>query len=214
MQLVAGCMYAELLATIILLLPIISPQRWNSFFKSNFLKSLKNMSGMYFKIFFGLLVMCFFDAIREMRKYGGPSEKHSHGAEHLDVEMQQHMRLFRAQRNYYISGFALVLCVVLHRLTTLLSELAVSQIETAAALTQARSAAASVDALRKDAEVTVDQSSAESNKRIQELTAENERLQAENQGALKQAEGVKREYDRLLEEHAKLQGAAEGKKDE
>ena len=55
----------------------------------------------------------FADAIREMRKYSDENiatDGHSHGA-HLDTQMQMHMRLFRAQRNFYISGFALFLCL-------------------------------------------------------------------------------------------------------
>lgn len=47
------------------------------------------------------------------------------------------------------------------------------------------------------------------------------RLEAERDAALKQAEAVGREYDRMLEEHAKLQeqlkkasGAEESKKDD
>ena len=57
--------------------------------------------------------ICFLlDAIREMRKY---SDEQEHSAEqhggHLDTQIQMHMRLFRAQRNFYISGFALFLCL-------------------------------------------------------------------------------------------------------
>ena len=44
-----------------------------------------------------------------MRKYSDnpqDADGHNHGSGHLDVQMQTHMRLFRAQRNFYISGFA------------------------------------------------------------------------------------------------------------
>ena len=48
------------------------------------------------------------DSIREVHKYTSPSEtvdlKHNPDAEHLAM-----MKLFRAQRNFYISGFALFL---------------------------------------------------------------------------------------------------------
>ena len=48
-----------------------------------------------------------------MRKYSDNPEDagHAHRDGHLDVQMQTHMRLFRAQRNFYISGFALFLCL-------------------------------------------------------------------------------------------------------
>ena len=46
-----------------------------------------------------------------MRKYSGELSDQSRGDHHLDAEMQAHMRLFRAQRNFYISGFSLFLWV-------------------------------------------------------------------------------------------------------
>lgn len=39
-------------------------------------------------------------------------EAAEHQHQHLDAEMQGSMRLFRAQRNFYISGFALFLSLV------------------------------------------------------------------------------------------------------
>lgn len=53
------------------------------------------------------------DAIREMRKYSAELSDQGRGehGHHLDAEMQAHMRLFRAQRNFYISGFSLFLWV-------------------------------------------------------------------------------------------------------
>lgn len=50
------------------------------------------------------------------------------------------MRLFRAQRNFYISGFALFLSLVIKRLVTLISSLATMQAQSEAALKQATSA--------------------------------------------------------------------------
>lgn len=50
------------------------------------------------------------------------------------------MRLFRAQRNFYISGFALFLSLVIRRLCTLISALALSQAQSEAAMKQAASA--------------------------------------------------------------------------
>jgi len=218
--LVAACMYVELAVTILLLLPLVSPKRWNSFFKSRFLASFVAMSGVYFKIFFGILVLCLFDAIREMHKYGGEAAPsgHSHDT-HLDVEMQTHMRLFRAQRNFYISGFALVLAGVLYRLTSLISSLATAQASAEAALKQAKSASDAASALMdtqggdKD-DAKSQKSSAAAEALAKELSEENERLKRENSAALGQAEGVRREYDRLLEEHARLQGQAGDKKDD
>lgn len=55
-----------------------------------------------------MLISLFSDAIREVRKYSGKDLGR-------DVKLQQnmydhmHMKLFRAQRNLYISGFAVFL---------------------------------------------------------------------------------------------------------
>ncbi len=51
-----------------------------------------------------------------------------------------HMRLFRAQRNFYISGFALFLCLVIRRLVALISTGATLEAEKEAAMKQATSA--------------------------------------------------------------------------
>ncbi len=53
---------------------------------------------------------------------------------------QMHMRLFRAQRNFYISGFALFLCLVIRRLVGLISTGATLEAEKEAAMKQAASA--------------------------------------------------------------------------
>jgi len=213
--LIAGCMYGELALTIILLLPIISAKKWHSFFKSRFLASLLNMSGIYFKIFLAILVVCFLDSIREMNKYGSEVRDHSHGGEHthLDVNMQQHMRLFRAQRNFYISGFALVLCLVLYRLTTLISNLAVSMAETEAALKQAKSASDAAQSLL-DGDSKGDKKGDKAlEAKVASLEEENRKLKAENEAALSQAKSVSQEYDRVLKECEKLQAGGDKKDD-
>lgn len=213
--LIAGCMYSELAVTIVLLIPVISPKRWHSFFKSRFLASIANMSHIYFRIFLAVLGLCFLDAIREMRKYSGDLKDHSHGssdhAQHLDVEMQQHMRLFRAQRNFYISGFSLFLWVVLQRLMTLISTLAVSQAETEAAMRQAKSASDAAKQLldQQSAEGGSASDTKQTEKELQELREQNKKIKAEQEAALKQAESVSREYDRLMKELATVQAKQE-----
>ena len=55
--------------------------------------------------------MLFLDAIREMRKYDvthdGKAKEQQH--QHLEQELRNSMVLFRAQRNFYITGFSLFL---------------------------------------------------------------------------------------------------------
>lgn len=136
--LIAGFLYAEIAFLILMLLPFISPRTWNKLFKSKFLKGIENQFIYYFYVLITILIIFFLgnythlfvvsgypdpscpffsfwfsDAIREMRKYSDEQmeSEHSHGSSHLDMQMQTHMRLFRAQRNFYISGFALFLCL-------------------------------------------------------------------------------------------------------
>lgn len=54
--------------------------------------------------------------------------------------MQGSMRLFRAQRNFYISGFSLFLWLVIRRLVTLISAQANLQAQSEASMRQAQSA--------------------------------------------------------------------------
>lgn len=224
--LIAGVMYIELAVTVLLLIPFISPTRWHQIFKSRFLRSLGNMSHIYFKMFLLLLVLFFIDAIREMRKYSGELAEQSRGdhGHHLDAEMQAHMRLFRAQRNFYISGFSLFLWVVLQRLATLISRLAVTMADSEAAMKQAKSASDAAAQLLKQEKVEQEedqQKEANVSNEIKELKEDKKRLEAERDAALKQASAVSREYDRLMEEHADLQaklkkaeGVVESKKDD
>lgn len=128
--LIACFLYLEIAVVLLLVLPIASPRRWNTFFKSRFLQGLTNQAGFYFMLLLAILVLFLLDAIREMRKYSNTGKntwkyrvelviyklfsflEHHDGHTHLNMEMQEHMRLFRAQRNFYISGFALFLSLV------------------------------------------------------------------------------------------------------
>lgn len=85
-----------------------------------------------------------------MRKYNDEqslSEQGAGHANHLDVQMQLHLRLFRAQRNFYISGFALFLSLVIRRMVTLISVNSTLEVEREAAMKQATSASRAAEAL-------------------------------------------------------------------
>jgi B-cell receptor-associated protein 31 len=49
------------------------------------------------------------DAVREVRKYADVDHLIDHGRHAAEADAIIHMKLFRAQRNLYISGFALFL---------------------------------------------------------------------------------------------------------
>ncbi|XP_055373430.1 B-cell receptor-associated protein 31 [Condylostylus longicornis] len=204
---IAGFLYSEIALVLLLVLPIASPQRWNRFFKSRFLAMLEKQAQMYFYLLLGVLVIFLLEAIREMRKYSN----HEVATDtHLNVEMQHSMRLFRAQRNFYISGFAIFLVFVIRRLIMFITQIANLLAQSEASMKQAQSATAAARTLmnaKKDTED--DPSSVDEIKRlrerVQELTSSLNHERKDKEALKSQAESLNKEYDRLTEEYSKLQ---------
>lgn len=128
--------------------------------------------------------------------------------QHLDAEMQGNMRLFRAQRNFYISGFALFLLVVIRRLVQMISQIATLLAQSEANFRQAQSASVAARSLLAQQ----GQGDSENKKELDELKAQIEQLEKEltrekkdKEAVKSQAESLNKEYDRLAEEHSKLQ---------
>lgn len=216
---IASFLYAEIAFVLLLTLPIASPRKWQKFFKSKFLAYISGQAGVYFLILIGVLVLCLLDAIREMQKYSN-IEAGEH--QHLDAEMQGNMRLFRAQRNFYISGFALFLLVVIRRLVTLISELANLLAQSEANYRQAQSATVAAKSLLEQ-QGAGDEAT---KKEIEDLKSQLSQVEKElikekkdKEAVKSQAESLNKEYDRLAEEHSKLQkkitvSGGDSKKDE
>jgi len=156
-----------------------------------------------------ILILFFLDAIREMQKYSAEeTQQKTVGMSHLDTQMQMHMRLFRAQRNFYIAGFALFLCLVIKRLVGLISANAGLQAEKDAAMKQAESASRAAEMFMKDGGSGDSAGSGD----VAEMKAELEKAKKEAEAAKKdmnsmksQSESLAKEYDRLMEEKDKLQ---------
>ncbi|XP_034943817.1 B-cell receptor-associated protein 31 [Chelonus insularis] len=222
--LIASFLYFEIFIVLLLVLPVASPTRWQKLFKSRFLQTLSSQASFYFFILLAILVLFLLDAIREMNKYSR-AEYNEHG--HLDAEMQGNMRLFRAQRNFYISGFALFLSLVIRRLIILISTQAVLLAQSEAAMRQAQSATTTARSLlsqkgetaQNDSNEAHDKVVTELKTQIVDLTKTNSELESElkkekkDKEALKsQADSLAREYDRLMEEHGKLTKVADTNK--
>jgi len=210
--LIAGFLYLEIIIVLLLVLPVASPKRWNALFKSRFLQGLQQQAGIYFLILLAILVLFLLDAIREMRKYSNvDSSDHPH--QHLDAEMQGNMRLFRAQRNFYISGFALFLSLVIRRLVTLISSQAALLAQAEAALQQAKGASSAARSLLSQrGEVAQNESNEAHDKQVTALKSRiedlEEKLKHEEKDKLavkQQAENLSKQYDTLAEDHSKLQ---------
>jgi len=212
--LIASFLYVEIGVVVLLLLPFISAQRWNKLFKSSFLRGLSAQVNIYFYVILAFLVLCLIDAIREMRKYdvshdGKAGKEH----QHLEQELRNSMVLFRAQRNFYITGFSLFLVFVIRRLMTLLAAQATLGASSEAALRQAASASKAAEELmnKKDAKSDDDATAKKYEETVAKLKEELAEAKKDRSMAIKdleaiktQGEGVSREYDRLLEEHDKL----------
>ncbi|XP_029372678.1 B-cell receptor-associated protein 29 [Echeneis naucrates] len=220
---VALFLYLEIGILVILCLPFISARRWQSVFK---LRIWNFMAPFWNKVFLTMiivLIVLFLDAVREVRKYshrelGADSKMQPNMFDHL------HMKLFRAQRNLYISGFSVFLWLVMKRVITLINQLASLSGTTAALQTQADNANQTAKKYMEDNELLKealkegkgDKATAagiellrkEVVKLQEELkTAENalKNSQSESEVMRKQTEGLTREYDRLLKEHQELQ---------
>lgn len=210
--LIAGFLYLEIFIVLILVLPVASPKRWQKIFKSRFAQTFANQASWYFAIVLFVLVLFLLDAIREMRKYSG-SEHAEHA--HLDAEMQVNMRLFRAQRNFYISGFALFLSLVVRRLVSLISTQATLLAQCEAAVAQAKSATTAARDLmtqKSSGEAAQNSTNEAHDKEINDLKEKLRKAEKDldhekkDKEAMKsQSESLKTEYDRLLEEHRLLQ---------
>jgi B-cell receptor-associated protein 31 len=89
-----------------------------------------------------------------MKKYSS-AETTEATHSHLDAEKQVHMRLYRDQRNFYITAFALFLSIVIRRLVILISQQASLLAKSEATIRQAESATATPQSLLAQNETSV-----------------------------------------------------------
>uniref|UniRef100_A0AAV2LW35 BAP29/BAP31 transmembrane domain-containing protein n=1 Tax=Knipowitschia caucasica TaxID=637954 RepID=A0AAV2LW35_KNICA len=106
---VATFLYVEVFLVLLLCIPFISPKRWSKIFKSRLVQTIALYGNTWFMVAIAILVFLLIDAFREVRKYSVTEKvdltNNPTAVEHI------HMKLFRAQRNEYIAGFALLLCL-------------------------------------------------------------------------------------------------------
>lgn len=191
------------------------------------------VSRFWNKVFFTMiiiLIVLFLDAVREVRKYsakdvGANAKLQPNMYDHL------HMKLFRAQRNLYISGFAVFLWLVMKRVITLISQLASVSDTTAALQTQADGANQAAKKYMQDNERLKqtlmegkgDQATAEGMELLRtEVKKLKEELKASEDSLTKskrdfdelkeRLESVEREYNQLLTDHQELNHGNPGDK--
>lgn len=233
---VAMFLYGEVFAVLLLCVPFVSAPRWQKIFRSRLVRLVVTYGNTFFVVLIVILILLLLDAVREIRKYDDVTEKvnlqNNPGAvEHF------HMKLFRAQRNLYLAGFSLLLSFLLRRLVTLLSQQATLLASNEAFKKQAEGASEAAKRYMEDNEQlkklagedaaerpgagpgATEQKEAlmaELKQLREELASSKKAVERAEREALamrKQAQGLTMEYDRLLEEHSKLQMLQEGPKD-
>lgn len=148
--------------------------------------------------------------MREMTKYSGDLNTDHERARPVDAELQHSMKLFRAQRNFYIAGFALFLLLVIRRLVTLLTALAQLDIQVEVTMKQAKGASEAAKSLMKDDKSTGgdkasrDKEVAELKEQLKKKEKELAKAISNEEAVKKQAKNLTEEYDRLTNEHQKL----------
>ncbi|XP_033370093.1 tRNA-dihydrouridine(20a/20b) synthase [NAD(P)+]-like isoform X2 [Parus major] len=235
---VAAFLYGEIAVILVLCLPFISPLRWQKIFMFPLWSKMAVFWNKMFLTIIVLLIVLFLDAVREVRKYS--SVHVNEKAANVNSSAFDHiqMKLFRSQRNLYLSGFSLFLWLVLRRTVTLLTQLAKEMASHAALETQVNDATeaakkymAENERLQEALSGKGDGKKKESTDATEEkLKEEVEHLKAELQKTSsafhkaktevatvkKQSEGLRREYDHLMKEFEQLQQSlnkAEDKKD-
>jgi len=221
---VAFFLYMEIAISFLLTLPFISNKRWSSIFKSSLFKKFVLYASTFFNIMVVILLVLFVDAIREVRKYSQPEFAVVNLMNNLNTKDHVMMNMFRAQRNLYISGFALFLLLILRRLISLVNDNASLEAKSEAAMKQAESASRAaqnlMDSSAGDGGNGEDKKTKALETEISELqTKLSDARKAQNEAetdvvAMKsQSESLKREYDRLMTEMEELQKSVSASED-
>ncbi|XP_004439342.1 PREDICTED: B-cell receptor-associated protein 29 isoform X2 [Ceratotherium simum simum] len=223
---VATFLYAEVGLILIFCLPFIPPQRWQKIFSFNVWGKIATFWNKAFLTIIVLLIVLFLDAVREVRKYSSTPAIERSSTNRPSVYEHTQMKLFRSQRNLYISGFSLFFWLVLRRLVTLITQLAKELSNKGVLKTQAENTNEAARKFMAENEKLKRLLKSYGKEEEHILEAENKKL-VEEQEKLKtelkktsdalskaqndvmtlkmQSERLSKEYDRLLKEHSKLQ---------
>ncbi|KAM4874002.1 B-cell receptor-associated protein 29 isoform 1-T2 [Thomomys bottae] len=223
---VASFLYAEIGLILIFCLPFIPPQRWQKIFSFSVWGKIATFWNKAFLTIIVLLIVLFLDAVREVRKYSTTHSLEKSATTRPGAYEHSQMKLFRSQRNLYISGFSLFFWLVLRRLVTLITRLAKELSNKSVLKIQAENTNKAAKKFMEENEKLKWLLKSQDKDGGRTLEAENKKL-AEDQEKLKselkktcdalckaqndvmsmkiQSERLSKEYDRLLKEHSELQ---------
>jgi len=223
---VAAFLYAEIGLGFLLSLGIISNARWKSIFTSRVLTLIAQHGTFLFSAFVLMLAVLFCDSVWSTYKLSKVDTHQLDLRNNPQAEIQMHMKLFRAQRNLYITGFSLFMLIILRRLIMLISKQAQLEASSEAALKQAQGASEQARKLlaeneellkgnRQQAASNVQEAEHDKKEMLElvetlkeELNETTNRLEVAEKDldAMKtQSEGLHREYDRVLDINNRLE---------
>lgn len=205
-------LYLEMAFCLILVLPLISVTRWRSCFRSRLVSFIASYANFYFALFLFLLGIMLIDSIREIRRFSGTLSSEELRGSPL-AENTQHMKLFRAQRNFYIAGFSIFLFIILRRLIVMINNSALMEADCQAVKKQATSASAAAKMMMDEQTdiITLNSARASAEKlkfkesELEELAIELKESKMQQSALKSQADNNNREYDRLQEELSTVQ---------
>lgn len=210
--LVAAFLYIEI--ALILLMLFLKPEFWRFIFRSRFMEVVLAQSHIYFVAFIAILFLFFIESVREFHKYSGkmsnPDRLYSGSAAFYEDQM----RLFRGQRNFYISGFAMLSVVIIRGLLRLFDKLAQLKAESVASMAQARSATNAAQQHMASAPVEDDGDSSENEKlrdRIKELEEKLKKSEKDLIAMKRQADSTNKAFDEVAEKLRKIEGSSSKK---
>ncbi|KAI6191127.1 B-cell receptor-associated 31 domain containing protein [Aphelenchoides bicaudatus] len=190
---VAGILYVEVAVLLLLLLPWIRPQHWKKLFNSRLVHAISRFANIYSYAIVAVLLLLFLDAVREVRKYS-EADIALETRRALENDSIVHMRLFRAQRNLYISGFSLLLFLVINRIVSLISRTAQLQAAYDAAIRQAEGANKAAKTLLEAGD---NDALEKATKETEELKKKLRKAEQDRDAMKKQSENLQGEYDRV-----------------
>jgi len=217
---VAAFLYTEIGLGLLLSIGFISNARWRGIFSSRLLAMLAYHGTFFFSAFVLMLLVLFCDSIWSTYKLSQVDMSNIDLHNNPQAEVKAHMKLFRAQRNLYITGFALFMLIILRRLVMLISRQAQLEASNAAMMKQAQGASEQARKLlneneelqkgnRSKAATNAQEAEEEKNELLQvietlkedlnETTIKLETAETDLAAMKMQSEGLHREYDRILD---------------
>ncbi|XP_043849551.1 B-cell receptor-associated protein 31-like [Dromiciops gliroides] len=195
---VATFFYAEILAVLLLCSPFISAQKWQKIFSSRLVILVLSHGQPFFGILLLILALLFLDAMWEIRKFD-TMEKSS--LLNCPSALEHHqMKLFRAQRNLHVTGFTLLLSLLLRRLASLQNQQASLQASREALQRQAEGAGEVAQRYLTEKERLLEEAEAQASLRIAAEVSQNQALRADLRKLAEELEACRRNLGRAQAE--------------